>query len=185
MLGKAINEFCINSHILLNQQTIISRNATYSDAKEQSFTSFSYSIATKLHSNVTHTAVSTKVVQLKSQKRTRQYRKAWWVVVVQCCIVKFTSFQPPAMQGGAMNTCLHVLKETMDSELLTCLFKIYWVFPRLPFGIVAYAFTLSMGNLCRNSCISMSARRVSTLNSWWFKRMWEFIQNSLMTFPHI
>ena len=31
--------------------------------------------------------------------------------------------------------------------------KIDWVFPRLPFGIVAYAFTLFLDNLCRNSCI--------------------------------
>ena len=31
--------------------------------------------------------------------------------------------------------------------------EIYWVFPRLPFGIVAYAFTLCLNNLCRNSCI--------------------------------
>ena len=31
--------------------------------------------------------------------------------------------------------------------------EINWVFPRLPFGIVAYAFTLFLDNLCRNSCI--------------------------------
>ena len=34
------------------------------------------------------------------------------------------------MEGGAMNTCLHVLKETkMDSELLTCLLKFIEYFP--------------------------------------------------------
>ena len=32
------------------------------------------------------------------------------------------------------------------------LIEIYWVFPRLSFGIVAYAFTLFLDNLCRNSC---------------------------------
>ena len=31
--------------------------------------------------------------------------------------------------------------------------QIYLVFPRLPFGIVVYAFTLFLDNLCRNSCI--------------------------------
>ena len=50
----------------------------------------------------------------------------------------------------------------MDSELLLKIIGylgmylhlgIYWVFPRLPFGIVAYAFTLILDNLCRNSCI--------------------------------
>ena len=33
----------------------------------------------------------------------------------------------------------------MDSELL-----LYWVFPGLPFSIVAYAFTLFLDNLWRN-----------------------------------
>ena len=47
----------------------------------------------------------------KALKRTRQYRKALWAVVVRCCIVKFTSFFS-AMEGGAMNTCLLVLKGT-------------------------------------------------------------------------
>ena len=36
--------------------------------------------------------------------------------------------------------------------------KIYCVFPRLPFGIVTYAFTLFLGNLCRNSCILLVLR---------------------------
>ena len=38
----------------------------------------------------------------------------------------------------------------MDSELLL---KCYWVFPRLPFSIVAYAFTRFLDSLCRNSCM--------------------------------
>ena len=33
------------------------------------------------------------------------------------------------MEGGAVNTCLRVLKETMDSELLTCLLKFIEYFP--------------------------------------------------------
>ena len=39
----------------------------------------------------------------------------------------------------------------MDSELL--LKFIFRVFPRLPFGIVVYAFKLFLDNLCQNSCI--------------------------------
>ena len=42
-----------------------------------------------------------------------------------------------------------VKRNKMDSEFLTCLL-IYLVFPRLPFGIVAYTFMLFF---CRNSCI--------------------------------
>ena len=45
----------------------------------------------------------------------------------------------------------------MDSELL--LTEIYCVFPKLPFGIVAYAFTLFFNNLCRNSLIRYLAVR--------------------------
>ena len=55
----------------------------------------------------------------------------------------------------------------MDSELLLKItgylgmyLGIYWVFPRLPFGIVAYAFTLILDNLCRNSCISKAHRQM-------------------------
>ena len=85
----------------------------------------------------------------KASKRTRQYRRAWWVVIVHCCIVKFTSFLRDGRRCFEyMFAC--VKRKKMDSELLKCLFKIYWVFPRLPFGIVAYAF---LDNLCRNSCI--------------------------------
>ena len=91
----------------------------------------------------------------KASKRTRQYRKAWWVGVVHCCIVKFTSFQRDRRRCYEyLFVC--VKRNRMDSELLTCLFKIYRVFPRLPFGIVAYAFTLFLDNLCRNSCIPES-----------------------------
>ena len=76
-------------------------------------------------------------------------------MVVHCCIVNFTSFQ---RDGRRCNeyffACVKINK--MDSELLTCLFKIYWAFPRLLFGIVAYAFRLFMDNLCRNSCILLA-----------------------------
>ena len=41
----------------------------------------------------------------------------------------------------------------MDSELFI---EIYWVFPRLPLGIVAYAFTPFLDNFCQNSCIQLS-----------------------------
>ena len=82
----------------------------------------------------------------------RQYRKAWWVVVVHCCIVKFTSFQRDGRRCYE-NFFACVKRNKMDSELLSVFIKIYWVFPRLPFGIVAYAFTLFLDNLCRNSCI--------------------------------
>ena len=60
----------------------------------------------------------------KALKRTRQYRKAWWVVVVHCCIVEFTSFQRDGRRCCEyLFAC--VKRNTMDSELLTCLFKIY------------------------------------------------------------
>ena len=36
--------------------------------------------------------------------------------------------------------------------------KIYWVFPRLPLGIVAYTFTHFLDNHCRNSCIQNMIR---------------------------
>ena len=77
----------------------------------------------------------------KALKRPRQYRKAWWVAVVHCCIVNSRVFS--AMEGGAMNTCLRAgLKEQNGFWAFNIFIKIYWVFPRLPFGIVAYAFTL-------------------------------------------
>ena len=44
---NAINEFCINSHILLNQQTIITRNATSSGVKKETFAHFQHSIRKK------------------------------------------------------------------------------------------------------------------------------------------
>ena len=64
-----------------------------------------------------YTAVSTKVVQLKSIKRTRQNRKACWVVVAHCCIVKFTSFQRDGSQCYEyLFAC--VKRNKVDSELL-------------------------------------------------------------------
>ena len=60
-----------------------------------------------------------------------------------------------AMEGGAMNTCLRVLKETKWILSFNMFIKIYLVFPRPPFGIVAYAFMLFLDNLCRNSCIRL------------------------------
>ena len=59
-------------------------------------------------------------------------------MVVHYCIVKFTSFQRDGRR------CYEYMEkmEKMDSEVLTCLSKFIEYSPRLPFGIVAYAFTL-------------------------------------------
>ena len=43
------------------------------------------------------------------------------------------------MEGGAMNTCLRMLKET---KWILSFYQNSLRIPRLPFGIVAYAFTL-------------------------------------------
>ena len=67
----------------------------------------------------------------KALKRTRQYRKAWSVVVVHCCIVKFTSFQRDGRRCYEyLFAC--VKRNKMDSELLL----------KFIVGIVAYALTL-------------------------------------------
>ena len=64
----------------------------------------------------------------KALKRTRQYRKAWWVVVVHSCIVKFTSFQRDGRRCYEyLFAC--VKRNKMDSELLTCLLKFIEYFP--------------------------------------------------------
>ena len=77
----------------------------------------------------------------KASKRTWQYRKAWWAVVVHCCIVKFTSFQRDGRRCYEyLFAC--VKRNKMDSELLTCLLKIIEYFP-----------DYLLDNLCRNSCI--------------------------------
>ena len=64
----------------------------------------------------------------KAPKRRRQYRKAWWVVVVHCCIVKFTSFQRDGRQCYEyLFAC--VKRNKMDSVLLTCLLNFIEYFP--------------------------------------------------------
>ena len=64
----------------------------------------------------------------KALKRTRQYRKAWWVVVVYCCIVKFTSFQRVGRRCYEyLFAC--VKRNKMDFELITCLLKFIEQFP--------------------------------------------------------
>ena len=64
----------------------------------------------------------------KALKRTRQYRKAWWVVVVHCCIVKFTSFQRDGRRCYEyLFAC--VKRSKIASELLTCLLKFIEYFP--------------------------------------------------------
>ena len=86
------------------------------------------SLSHKQFSAKQYTAVSRKVVWLKSKKRTRQYRKAWWVVVVHCCIGKFTSFQRDGRRCYEyLFAC--VKRNKMDSELLTCLLKFIEYFP--------------------------------------------------------
>ena len=64
----------------------------------------------------------------KASKRMRQYRKAWWVVVVHCCIVKFTSFQRVGRRCYEY-LFASVKRNKMDSELLTCLLKFIEYFP--------------------------------------------------------
>ena len=59
-----------------------------------------------------YTAVSTKVVQPKSIKayvrdNTERHDGLWLFTVASSSSQVFS-----AMEGGAMNTCLHVLKET-------------------------------------------------------------------------
>ena len=73
----------------------------------------------KSSSLFSYTAVSRKVVQLKSIKAYATIPKGMSCGCSLLHDVKFTSFQPE-LEGGAINTCLRV-----DSELLTCLFKIY------------------------------------------------------------
>ena len=51
---------------------------------------------------------------IKALKRTRQYRKALWVVLDHRVIVKFTRFQRD--ESRTMNICLRVLKETNKSR---------------------------------------------------------------------
>ena len=64
----------------------------------------------------------------KASKRTRQYRKAWWVVVAHCCIVKFTSFQRDGRRCYEyLFAC--VKRNKMDSDLLTGLLKFIGYFP--------------------------------------------------------
>ena len=55
---------------------------------------------------------------------TERYDGLWLFTVASSSSRVFS-----AMEGGAMNTCLRVLKETMDSELLTCLLKFIEYFP--------------------------------------------------------
>ena len=51
-----------------------------------------------------------------------------WVVVVHCCIVKFTSFQRDGRRCYEyLFAC--VKRDKMDSELLTCLLKFIEYFP--------------------------------------------------------
>ena len=64
----------------------------------------------------------------EKQKLTRQYRKAWWVMVVYCCIVKFTSFQRVGRRRYEyVLACVN--RNKMDFELLTCLLKFIEHFP--------------------------------------------------------
>ena len=55
-----------------------------------------------------------------------------------------------ARLGETMNIYLHELKENIKSSFDTYSIK-RELYPRLPFGIVSYAFTLPC-NLFRNSC---------------------------------
>ena len=66
--------------------------------------------------------------------------------------------QPLPRQRCIPKTLLSIL--TATSSLRCTAEALFWafietnrIFPRLPFGIVAYASTLSLDNLCRNSCI--------------------------------
>ena len=77
---------------------------------------------------VAYTAVSRKVVQLKSMKAHATILKGMMVVVVHCCIFKFTSFQRVGRRCYEyMFAC--VKRNKMDSELLTCLLKFIEYFP--------------------------------------------------------
>ena len=90
----------------------------------------------------------------KALKRTRQYRKAWWVVVVYCCIVKFTSFQRVGRRCNEyLFACVKLNK--MDFELLTCLLKFIEHFPDYLSVLSRMLLSFFLDNLCRNSCNTM------------------------------
>ena len=90
----------------------------------------------------------------KAKKRTRQYRKAWWVVVVHCCIVKFMSFQRDGRRCYEyLFAC--VKRNKMDSELLTCLLKFIGYFPDHLSALSRTLLRFFLDNLCRNSCMQI------------------------------
>ena len=59
---------------------------------------------------IAHTAVSRKVVQLKSIKAHATIPKG--MMGCGCSLASSSSRVYSELEGGAMNTCLHVLKET-------------------------------------------------------------------------
>ena len=75
-----------------------------------------------------YTAVSTKVVQLKHQSvrdNTERHDRLWLFTVASSSSQVFS-----VMEGSAMNTCLHVLKEIKWTlSFLTCLLKFIEYFP--------------------------------------------------------
>ena len=85
----------------------------------------------------------------KALKRTRQYRKVWWVVVVHCCIVKFTSFQRDGRRCYEyLFAC--VKRNKMNSEFLL---KFIEYFLGYLSALSRTLLRFFLDNLCRNSCI--------------------------------
>ena len=112
------------------------------------FTSkFFLHLATIKDKKVPYTAVSRKVVQLKSIK-------AYGTIpVVHCCIVKFTCFQRDGRRGYE-HLFARVKRNKMDSELLTCLLKFIEYFPDHLSALSRTLLRLNfLDNLCRNSCM--------------------------------
>ena len=106
-----------------------------------------------------YTAVSRKVVQLKSIRAYATIPKG--MMGCDCVTVVSSSSRVfSAMEDGAMNTCLCVKRNKMDSELLTRLLKFIEYFPDY---LSAYACSLFLDNLCRNSCIPRDHEVISCI----------------------
>ena len=85
------------------------------------------------------------------EKLTRQCRKSLWVMVVFTVACFYG-----CLQRGGMKLHKHVFvlsRSLLLNRLEPQSSKARLLLPIMPIGIVAYAFTLSWDNLCRNSCI--------------------------------
>ena len=104
-----------------------------------------FSCALPSHEN---TAVSRKVVQLKSIKAYATITKG--MMGCACPLLHRQVHAVSSQRDGrrCYEYLFALLKETKWILSFNMFIKIYLVFPRPPFGIVAYAFMLFLDNLC-------------------------------------